>query len=46
LRDLVSDPGARRAYGQALRREVLVGHDIRATHGSYLEAYAHVLADA
>jgi glycosyltransferase involved in cell wall biosynthesis len=46
LRDLVADPEARLSYGRALRGEVIASHDIRATHGRYLEAYAHALADA
>jgi glycosyltransferase involved in cell wall biosynthesis len=46
LRDLVAHPETRRAQGKALRLEVLESHDIRATHAGYLEAYAHVLADA
>lgn len=44
LRDVLTDPEKRRSYGKALRREVVEGHDIRATHGSYLETYAQVLA--
>ena len=46
LRDLVARPEARQAYGQALRREILASHDIRATHAGYLETYTHVLAHA
>lgn len=44
LIEMVSDAEARRAYGRALRREILASHDIRATHASYLEIYAHALA--
>lgn len=44
LEDLLLSPENRAAYGRALRREVLADHDIRATHGRYLEAYAQVLA--
>jgi glycosyltransferase involved in cell wall biosynthesis len=45
LEDLLLSPENRLACGKALRREVLAGHDIRATHGRYLEAYAQVLAE-
>ncbi|MDB5103897.1 MAG: glycosyl transferase group 1 [Fibrobacteres bacterium] len=44
LEDLVLSPENRAAYGKALRKEVLADHDIRATHGRYLETYAQVLA--
>jgi glycosyltransferase involved in cell wall biosynthesis len=44
LEDLLLNPEKRLACGRALRREVLADHDIRATHGRYLEAYAQVLA--
>ena len=46
LEDLLMSPEKRKAYGKALKREVLADHDIRAAHGRYLEAYAQVLADA
>jgi glycosyltransferase involved in cell wall biosynthesis len=44
LEDLLLNPEHRPAMGRALRKEVLASHDIRATHDSYLEAYAQVLA--
>ncbi|HKP97270.1 MAG TPA: glycosyltransferase [Fibrobacteria bacterium] len=46
LEDLLLGPESRAAFGRALRKEVLAHHDIRATHGRYLEAYAQVLAHA
>lgn len=45
LEDLLLSPEKRSAFGKALRREVLAGHDIRATHGRYLEAYGEVLTE-
>jgi glycosyltransferase involved in cell wall biosynthesis len=45
LEDLLLSPENRIALGKALRREVLAGHDIRTTHGRYLEAYEDILAE-
>lgn len=45
LEDLLLSPENRAALGKALRREVLAGHDIRTTHGLYLEAYEDVLSE-
>lgn len=46
LTDLLLNPESRASLGRALRGEILADHDIRATHGRYLEAYAQVLAHA
>jgi glycosyltransferase involved in cell wall biosynthesis len=45
LEDLLLSPENRAAFGKALRREVLAEHDIRTTHGRYLEAYGEVLSE-
>ena len=45
LEDLLLSPENRTAFGKALRREVLADHDIRTTHGLYLEAYEDVLSE-
>lgn len=45
LEDLLLSPENRNAFGKALRGEVLAGHDIRTTHGRYLEAYEDILSE-
>lgn len=45
LEDLLLSPENRIAFGKALRREVLAGHDIRTTHGRYLRAYEDILSE-